>query len=220
MYKIISENEHAYRALRNTPPKTIFSDGNWGFSSLEATNGRILETLANLVGKKDVFCDVGCSTGGLIRGIISRIPDIAGMVGIEADIQRFSVARASMGELNEHRVEQNLKPIEIIHWDVGSPINERIKLQLERTTIFYFFSPFKTRTYKAFFGRLGESLKRQPRPVKLIYLRMSESHDLTLYRPTLKASVIKDVEFHPIPTTSYQVDVISINDANQIKIVR
>lgn len=170
MYKIISDYKKAYDELSIGVPATKFKDGLDGFSSMDISDGRILKAFAELVGERDVFCDVGCSTGDLIRGLSSEIPGLAGIVGIEAEPRRFEAAMSSMIESNKQRQKDGLKPIEIIHWDVAEPIKPELKPTFDSITVFYFYTPFGGDTFEAFFKTLGESLKRSPRTIKLMYL--------------------------------------------------
>lgn len=103
----------------------------------------------------DVFVDIGCGLGRVIC-VAARQP-LRRVVGIELMEHYAEQARVNVSRLRGRRA-----PVEVICDDAATA-------DLGNGTVYYLFNPFGAETLRDFLANLRESIRRNPRPVRLCY---------------------------------------------------
>lgn len=118
--------------------------------------GQLEKFLAPLaLGPSDVAYDIGCGLGRIVCVLGRR--RLGRVVGVELDDELAAGARANAAALAGRR-----SPIEIIAGDAAG-------VDYRHGTVFIFFNPFGPATLKATLDRIRDSLRVNPRRVRLGY---------------------------------------------------
>jgi SAM-dependent methyltransferase len=111
------------------------------------------------VSDRDTFVDFGCGKGRVVHQA-ARYP-FRRVIGVEVSSELAEIARAGLAaRSNQHRCgEVEIVVADAAHFQVPDDL-----------TIAYFFRPFGEETFGAVLQRIVESIDRNPRRVRLIYL--------------------------------------------------
>src|SRR5262245_5600758 len=111
------------------------------------------------VSERDTFVDFGCGKGRVLQQAAKR--PFRRVIGVEISPALAEVARINLAaRAHRHRA----RSVEIVVSDV---VSFHVPDDL---TIGYFFHSFKNDTLDILLGHIIESIDRQPRPVRLIYV--------------------------------------------------
>ncbi|MFG0242158.1 MAG: methyltransferase domain-containing protein [Phycisphaerales bacterium JB054] len=113
-----------------------------------------------------MFYEVGCGLGRVVCDVARR--RVERVVGIELCAELASVA-----ELNASRVRGRLASVEIRTGDAAEAV-------YDGGTVYFMFNPFGAATMSAVMDRIRESLERDPRQIRIVY--MNPLHDEVLSR--------------------------------------
>src|SRR5262245_17792107 len=111
------------------------------------------------VSERDTFIDFGCGKGRVVHQAAKR--PFRRVIGVEISPALAEIARANLAA---RRGRYRCREIEIVVSDVA---DYRVPDDL---TIGYFYSPFKDATFDTVLTGIIDSMDRQPRRVRLIYL--------------------------------------------------
>lgn len=112
------------------------------------------------VSEEDTFVDFGCGKGRILHQA-AKYP-FRRVVGVEISPELVEAARAVV-ESNTRR--HRCRDIEVVTSDAAE---FRVP---DDMTIAYLFHPFKDQTLDAVLRNIVESMERNPRPIRLIYVR-------------------------------------------------
>jgi len=104
--------------------------------------------------KEDVFVDFGCGKGRVV--CFMAMQEIRKVIGIELRRELVEQAIKNAKELNPGI------PVEIIQGDSAT-------FYSEEGTIYYMFNPFGQDTVKCVLNNISDSLKDNPRQIKIVY---------------------------------------------------
>jgi len=111
------------------------------------------------VSERDTFVEFGCGKGRVVHQAARR--PFRRVIGVEISQELADAARAGLSaRMHEHRC----KDVEIVVSDV---LDFRVPDDL---TIGFFFRPFGDDTFATVLRNIVESINRQPRRVRLIYV--------------------------------------------------
>ena len=107
-------------------------------------------------GTDDAIFDFGCGKGGAIVSFLDYGFQQAG--GVEYDPHIYEIARQNLQQLHlENRVE-------LLHGDAAG-----LTTELDAYNWFYFYLPFDETITRKVIANIKESVKRTPRPVRIIF---------------------------------------------------
>lgn len=116
------------------------------------------------VNRADVFVDFGCGMGRVLLEAASRYP-FARVIGVELVP---SLADAATAALSANQRRLRCAEWEIVNVDVlDYPVPDDL-------TVAYFYDPFTGSVFDAVIARLEESVERNPRRLRLVYLTPRE----------------------------------------------
>jgi cyclopropane fatty-acyl-phospholipid synthase-like methyltransferase len=120
-----------------------------------------LESLAAVLplNGDDVFVDVGCGRGRVVCFMAAKGP--RKIVGVELREDLAERSRANAAAV----ASRGGAPIEILRCDAAA----LPPAVVDEGTVFYLFHPFGPETLRDFVDGLGESLRRRPRSVAVVY---------------------------------------------------
>ena len=121
------------------------------------------------VSDRDVFVDFGCGKGRVVHQAARR--PFRRVVGVEISPVLAEAARSGLAA-RRHR--HRCRDVEIVAADVTA---FRVPDDL---TVAYFYSPFRGRTFESLLRRIVESIERNPRRVRLIYVSLPEETRSTI----------------------------------------
>lgn len=124
----------------------------------EPTGYGQLEQVAALVrpGPGDVVMDFGCGKGRAVAFFATK--GVAKSMGVEFRAELAAVARE-----NAARLVGRTSPVEIL-------VGDFLEVDLDPVTLFFMYNPAGEKTLKVLAARMGESLARRPRPIRLAYV--------------------------------------------------
>jgi SAM-dependent methyltransferase len=124
----------------------------------EPTGYAHLEQIAALLrpGPDDVVMDFGCGKGRAVAFFATK--GVRKSMGVEFRAELAEIARANAASLKGRNSE-----IEILQGDF-------LEVDLDRVTLFFMYNPAGEKTLTALARRMGESLARAPRPIRLAYV--------------------------------------------------
>jgi SAM-dependent methyltransferase len=132
----------------------------------EPTNYELLERIADLVHPRpgDVVMDFGCGKGRAVAFFATQ--GVRRSIGVEFRAELVEIARANARRLAARFATQpggRIAEIEIIQGDF-------LTVELDEVTLFFMYNPAGEKTLKVLAARIGESLERRPRPIRLAYV--------------------------------------------------
>ncbi|MCW2990144.1 MAG: SAM-dependent methyltransferase [Solirubrobacterales bacterium] len=138
-----------------------------GRNSYAPTPWRLLHRMlpAGEVSHEDVFVDFGCGMGRLVLEAASRYR-CARVVGVEL-VPRFADAARTTLRANQHRLrcrEWEIVTSDVLDYAVPDDV-----------TIAYFYDPFTGPVFDAVLAKLRESVRRNPRRLRVVYLTPREA---------------------------------------------
>jgi SAM-dependent methyltransferase len=139
--------------------RNSYSPSSWGVLK------RILSP--SEVSPEDVFIDIGSGMGRVVFEA-ARYPSHR-VIGVEVAPQLTEAARTGI-ERNRHRLAcQNVELVsaDAVEYEIPGDV-----------TVAYFANPFEGETFKAVIGNLLDSLDRNPRRLRLVYVEPSQSEYL------------------------------------------
>ncbi len=104
----------------------------------------------------DVFVDFGCGLGRMLA-VVGSLTMVRKVIGIEIMPNHVFLAK------------NNLKNCPVLHASSAIIETDASDFDPYEGTVFYFFNPFTDDTFKTVITNIGMSLKRNPRPIKIIY---------------------------------------------------
>ena len=108
------------------------------------------------LGPEDVFVDLGCGKG---RVTCAAARSGSGkVVGVEQDEGFLQVAQANLDALSDTRADVHL------HHGLAQDFD------FDQTTVVFLFNPFGARTLEGVLQLLHESVERNPRPLRIVYV--------------------------------------------------
>lgn len=116
------------------------------------------------LGRDDVFYDIGCGKGRVLC-LAARLR-LRKVVGVELFEELCAVARQ-----NAERLRGRKTPIDVICADAS-------KVDYSDATVFYWWNPFGESTMRAVMKNLRESFKKNPRSIRIGYLKPVHEHVL------------------------------------------
>ena len=131
-------------------------DDNVYYEPLEYRNVRGIFRVFDL-GRDDVFYDIGCGKGRVLC-LVARLP-LRKVVGVELFDELCEAARQNAGRLRGRK-----SPIEIICADAT-------KVDYSDATVFYWWNPFGEQTMRGVIQRIRESFDKNPRSIRIGYLK-------------------------------------------------
>src|SRR5262245_56672077 len=108
------------------------------------------------LGHEDVFFDVGCGKGRMLC-LVAR-QRLKKCVGIE-----YAPGLAAAAVANSRRARWLTTPIEVRTEDAAHA-------DYSGATIVFFYNPFGVERLQQCLARIGESVSRQPRPIRIVYV--------------------------------------------------
>jgi len=102
---------------------------------------------------EDIIYDIGCGKGRMLA-LFAQLP-VQLVVGIELDPDLARIA-----ESNARKVRFRRAPITVLNANA-------VDVDYDQGTVFYMFNPFGYETTRLVFERIGQSLRRRPRRIKL-----------------------------------------------------
>jgi SAM-dependent methyltransferase len=144
---------YVYRS-KDPNDKTAFHDE----VLYEPTGYEQLARIAEVVRPRpdDVVMDFGCGKGRVVAFFATR--GVKKAMGVEFRGELAEIARANAAALRGRNSE-----IEILHGDF-------LEIDLDEITLFFMYNPAGEKTLKVLAARMGESLERRPRPIRLAYV--------------------------------------------------
>lgn len=132
---------------------------------------RILERMLPAIpfSSDDVLVDYGCGKGRAICFFAARAP-LRKVVGVEISEQWATIAKQNARGLKRRRAQD----LEVLQCNAT-------EFDSAAATVFYFFHPFGEKTFEAVVANIKDSLRREPRKIKLIYYN-------TICKPLLDAT--------------------------------
>jgi hypothetical protein len=111
------------------------------------------------VSERDTFVDFGCGKGRAVQQAARR--PFHRVIGVEVSPELAAIARAGLAARRHRRRCQNVEIVvaDVTQWHVPDDL-----------TIGYFFRPFGDDTLAPVLRSIVESMDRNPRPVRLIYV--------------------------------------------------
>lgn len=107
-------------------------------------------------GPDEVVMDFGCGKGRAVAYFATK--GVKKSVGVEFRPELVEAARANAASLRGRTSE-----IEILQGDF-------LTIDLDEITLFFMYNPAGEKTLRALAARMGESLARRPRPIRLAYV--------------------------------------------------
>ncbi len=106
-------------------------------------------------GGEDIFLDFGCGKGRVV--FFASMWKLKKVIGVELNQERFEAAQRNLAHF-----KLNKTPIELVNADA---VHYRVKDE----TIFFLFDPFGRETLRKVIQSIGDSLRENARPVRIIY---------------------------------------------------
>jgi len=114
---------------------------------------------------KDIFVDLGCGKGRAIF-YVAATQKVKKIIGVELRGTLVENAKKNLNNLKLDKIDKD--KIEILHCDAAD-------FDAREGTIFFMYSPFGWQTLKHVLDNIKKSLETNPRPVRILFLRASES---------------------------------------------
>jgi predicted RNA methylase len=105
----------------------------------------------------EVFVDIGCGRGRAVC-VFSRLPTVARCVGIE-----YHSGHARIARQNAAKVRARIASIDIINADASAQ-------DYDGTTFIFMYNPFGEATMRQTMQCIEESLRRNPRVLRILYV--------------------------------------------------
>lgn len=104
----------------------------------------------------DVFVDLGCGKGRVVC-CASRF-NMKAVIGVEVETQLCDIAKANAARVRERRSSITIvnSPVQNFEYSIG--------------TVFYLFNPFGIATLKTVLAKLEQSLRENPRRIRIVYV--------------------------------------------------
>jgi SAM-dependent methyltransferase len=107
------------------------------------------------LGPEDVFYDIGCGNGRVLCHV--AVGRVSKCIGVELSPEFASKARA-----NAKSLSRRLSAIDVLVGDAAD-------MDYRTGTVFFLFNPFGAETLRSLVARIEETLKVNPRRVRIIY---------------------------------------------------
>ncbi len=117
------------------------------------------------IAPREVLVDIGCGQGRAIC-VFSREPAVERCIGIE-----YHSSHAEAARRNAKRVRGRTAPITVIEGDAAEQT-------YDGTTLIFLFNPFGEATMRRTVERIGASLLKDPRPIRVVYVNPKYEHVL------------------------------------------
>jgi len=105
----------------------------------------------------EVFVDIGCGRGRAVC-VFSRMDAVARCIGIE-----YHSGHAQIARHNAERLRASIAAIDIINGDASEQ-------DYDGTTFIFMYNPFGEATMRKTMNCIAESLRRDPRPLRILYV--------------------------------------------------
>lgn len=119
------------------------------------TSYSVLRYVLRYVGSGDVFVDLGCGKGRVIRFVASR-RKLEKVIGIEIVPELAQIARSGVVNVDL------IAPVEVIEGDATSA-------DLSQGTVYYLYNPFGRKTLRKVLRNIRKTLDSNPRRIRIIY---------------------------------------------------
>jgi hypothetical protein len=110
---------------------------------------------------EDMVMDIGCGTGRTLC-MFARHP-IRRCIGVECDAALAQIASKNAHSLRGRRCRKDILITDASDADYSEP------------TIFWLYDPFGEKTMRRVAGRIGQSFKKHPRPVRIVFATAIEN---------------------------------------------